>query len=177
MLAIEMHDGKYYLSRVNPRFASGIERKIRTLGEVKHHQWYTTQESYFEDYPQVRSLRGRRISKGDYSKLLHVLQKTSIDGWYTSFPPFCEKCEWGVCLHSNLLTLWGCCLKSHASIRDISLLTLWRCCLKQSLEVGTKLCHFVIEQVAALIREFFVGQRSWVDGNGEDVGRNTSSYT
>lgn len=80
MLAIEMHDGKYYLSRVNPRFASGIERKIRALGEVKHHQWYTTQESYFEDYPQVRSLRGRRISKGDYSELLHVLQETSIDG-------------------------------------------------------------------------------------------------
>ncbi len=29
MLAIEMHDGKYYLSRVNPSFATGIERKIR----------------------------------------------------------------------------------------------------------------------------------------------------
>lgn len=79
MLAIEMHDGKYYLSRVNPNFSSGIERKIRTVREVRHHQWYTTQESYFEDYPQVRSLRGRRISKADYSKLHHVLQETEID--------------------------------------------------------------------------------------------------
>lgn len=79
MLAIEMHDGKHYLSRVNPNFATGIERKIRALREVRHHQWYTTQESYFEDYPQVRSLRGRRISKADYSKLLHVLQETEID--------------------------------------------------------------------------------------------------
>lgn len=73
MLAIEMRDGKHYLSRVNPSFARRIESQLVKLSEVRSHQWYTTQEAYFEDYPQVRSLRGRRISKADFQGLLNVL--------------------------------------------------------------------------------------------------------
>lgn len=75
MLAIEMQDGKYYLSRVNPSFARRIDNQLKRLSEVKSHDWYTTQETYFEDYPQVRSLRGRRISKADFKGLLNVLTK------------------------------------------------------------------------------------------------------
>ena len=78
MLAIEMKDGKHYLSRVNPSFARSIESKLRMVREINSHQWYTTQEPYFEDYPQVRSLRGRRISKADFQKLLNVL--TPVEG-------------------------------------------------------------------------------------------------
>ena len=73
MLAIEMNDGRHYLSRVNPSFARRIENQLKTVREVVSHQWYTTMENYFEDYPQVRSLRGRRISKVDFGKLLNVL--------------------------------------------------------------------------------------------------------
>lgn len=73
MLAIEMQDGKHYLSRVNPSFARRIESKLSLVRELRSHCWYTTQESYFEDYPQVRSLRGRRISKSDFEKLRNVL--------------------------------------------------------------------------------------------------------
>lgn len=73
MLAIEMNDGRHYLSRVNPSFARRIENQLKTVREVVSHQWYTTMENYFEDYPQVRSLRGRRISKADFGKLLNVL--------------------------------------------------------------------------------------------------------
>ena len=73
ILAIEMQDGKHYLSRVNPGFARRIESQLVKLREVKSHCWYTTQENYFEDYPQVRSLRGRRISKADFDRLLNVL--------------------------------------------------------------------------------------------------------
>ena len=72
MLAIEMQDGKHYLSRVNPSFARRIESKL-LVRELRSHRWYTTQEPYFEDYPQVRSLRGRRISKSDFEKLRNVL--------------------------------------------------------------------------------------------------------
>ncbi len=78
MLAIEMKDGKHFLSRVNPSFAHRIESQLVKLSEVNQHQWYTTQESYFEDYPQVRSLRGRRISKADFAKLLNVLTEYQI---------------------------------------------------------------------------------------------------
>ncbi len=73
MLAIEMRDGKHYLSRVNPSFAKRIEVQLQGLHDVRSHRWYTTEESYFEDYPQVRSLRGRRISKADFEGLLRVL--------------------------------------------------------------------------------------------------------
>lgn len=73
MLAIEMQDGKYYLSRVNPSFARRIESKLALVRELRSHRWYTTHEPYFEDYPQVRSLRGRRISKSDFEKLRNVL--------------------------------------------------------------------------------------------------------
>ena len=73
MLAIEMQDGKHYLSRVNPSFARRIESKLALVRELRSHRWYTTQEPYFEDYPQVRSLRGRRISKSDFEKFRNVL--------------------------------------------------------------------------------------------------------
>lgn len=73
MLAIEMQDGKHYLSRVNPSFARRIESKLDLVRELRSHRWYTTHEPYFEDYPQVRSLRGRRISKSDFEKLRNVL--------------------------------------------------------------------------------------------------------
>lgn len=73
MLAIELKDGKFYLSRVNPGFARRIEKQLPTVRELRSHRWYTTQESYFEDYPQVRSLRGRRITKNDFEKLQNVL--------------------------------------------------------------------------------------------------------
>ena len=73
MLAIELKDGKFYLSRVNPGFARRIEKQLPMVRELRSHRWYTTQKSYFEDYPQVRSLRGRRITKGDFEKLQNVL--------------------------------------------------------------------------------------------------------
>ena len=73
ILAMEMQDGKHYLSRVNPSFARRIESKLSLVRELRSHRWYTTQEPYFEDYPQVRSLRGRRISKSDFEKLRNVL--------------------------------------------------------------------------------------------------------
>ena len=73
MLAIELKDGKFYLSRVSPSFARRIEKQLPMVRELRSHRWYTTQESYFEDYPQVRSLRGRRITKGDFEKLQNVL--------------------------------------------------------------------------------------------------------
>ena len=73
MLAIELKDGKFYLSRVNPGFARRIEKQLPMVRELRSHRWYTTQESYFEDYPQVRRLRGRRLTKNDFEKLQNVL--------------------------------------------------------------------------------------------------------
>ena len=73
ILAVELKDGKHFLSRVSPGFARSLERQLLKAKEVSSYSWYTTQESYFEDFPQVRSLRGRRITKGDFEKLRNVL--------------------------------------------------------------------------------------------------------
>lgn len=73
ILAVELKDGKHFLSRVSPRFARSLERQLLTAKEVSSYSWYTTQESYFADFPQVRSLRGRRITKVDFEKLRNVL--------------------------------------------------------------------------------------------------------
>lgn len=73
MLAIELKDGKHFLSRVSPGFARRIESQLKLVRELRSFQWYTTQEPYFDDYPQVRSLRGRRISKQDFERLKNVL--------------------------------------------------------------------------------------------------------
>ena len=73
ILAVELKDGKHFLSRVSPRFARSLERQLLKAKEVSSYSWYTTQESYFEEFPQVRSLRGRRITKGDFEKLRNVL--------------------------------------------------------------------------------------------------------
>lgn len=73
ILAVELKDGKHFLSRVSPRFARSLERQLLTAKEVSSYGWYTTQESYFADFPQVRSLRGRRITKADFEKLRNVL--------------------------------------------------------------------------------------------------------
>lgn len=78
MLAIEMNDGRHYLSRVNPSFAHRLQGQLVNAQEIRSHQWYTTMESYFEEYPQVRSLRGRRISKADFAKLLNVMTQVEI---------------------------------------------------------------------------------------------------
>jgi len=63
VLALEMNDGKFYLSSVNPRAARELAQKLPTLREVGHFKWYTTSDRWFEDMPKVRSFRGRRVSE------------------------------------------------------------------------------------------------------------------
>lgn len=43
-----------------------------------NHRWYTTREDYFDGYPQVRSLRGKRISRTDFHGLANVLEPLNI---------------------------------------------------------------------------------------------------
>ncbi len=74
VLALEMQDGKHFLSRIHPGSAKKINQELLYLNEVRHFQWYSTQEEYFENFPQCRSLRGRRISREDFHKLVNVMK-------------------------------------------------------------------------------------------------------
>ena len=62
VLALEMNDGKRFLSSVNPKFVRGINQQLRTIPQISHYAWFTTSDRWFETMPKVRSLRGRRVT-------------------------------------------------------------------------------------------------------------------
>ena len=62
VLALEMNDGKRFLSSVNPKFVRDINQQLRTIPQISHFAWFTTSDRWFEAMPKVRSLRGRRVT-------------------------------------------------------------------------------------------------------------------
>ena len=62
VLALEMTDGKRFLSSVNPKFVRDINQQLRTIPQISHYAWFTTSDRWFESMPKVRSLRGRRVT-------------------------------------------------------------------------------------------------------------------
>ena len=70
ILALEMKDGKYYLSSVNPSAARKIATSLARTREIAHYAWYQSQDEYFHGIPCVRSLRGRRVSAEVYETMI-----------------------------------------------------------------------------------------------------------
>ena len=70
ILALEMKDGKYYLSSVNPSAARKIATSLARTREIAHYVWYQSQDEYFHGMPRVRSLRGRRVSAEVYETII-----------------------------------------------------------------------------------------------------------
>lgn len=68
VLAIEMKDGKHFLSSVNPRFARKLNTQLKRISAISRFAWYTTNDRQFEDWPKVRSLRGRKVDEAAYKK-------------------------------------------------------------------------------------------------------------
>ena len=62
VLALEMNDGKRFLSSVNPKFVRDINQQLRTIPQISHYACFTTSDRWFETMPKVRSLRGRRVT-------------------------------------------------------------------------------------------------------------------
>ncbi|AKU68469.1 SprT-like domain-containing protein [Prevotella fusca] len=70
ILALEMKDGKYYLSSVNPSAARKIATSLARTREIAHYVWYQSQDEYFHGMPRVRSLRGKRVSAEVYETII-----------------------------------------------------------------------------------------------------------
>lgn len=70
ILALEMKDGKYYLSSVNPSAARKIATSLVRTREIAHYAWYQSQDEYFHGMPRVRSLRGRQVSTEVYETMI-----------------------------------------------------------------------------------------------------------
>ena len=62
VLALEMNDGKRFLSSVNPKFVRDINRQLKMVPQISHFAWFTTSDRWFETMSKVRSLRGRRVT-------------------------------------------------------------------------------------------------------------------
>lgn len=78
VLAIEMANGKRFLSSVNPRFARQINTRLKSVREVKAWHWYTTDSRWFEDMPKVRSLRGRPVDNDTYERMTETMTPLQI---------------------------------------------------------------------------------------------------
>lgn len=62
VLAIEMSDGRCFLSSVNPKCAHRLNAELPRVKGIDHFAWYATTDRWFERMPRVRSFRGRRVS-------------------------------------------------------------------------------------------------------------------
>lgn len=69
-LIFELENEGYFLSVVNPRYAGEIELKMQSLKSVKCRTWLETCDERLTGYPQVRSLRARKISRENYLEWL-----------------------------------------------------------------------------------------------------------
>ncbi len=67
VLAVELGDGRHFLSSVSPRYARNLNERLRHAASVKHWTWYTTSDNWFADMPKVRSLRGRSVSADTFA--------------------------------------------------------------------------------------------------------------
>ena len=78
VLALEMNDGKKFLSSVNPKFVRGINQQLRTIPQISHYAWFTTSDRWFETMPKVRSLRGRRVTSEVFQTKTQAMKPISV---------------------------------------------------------------------------------------------------
>lgn len=62
ILLLEVQGRGHFVSVVNPKYVAALEHELQRLAEVKQHAWYLSTDAYFDGFPMVRSLRGRRIT-------------------------------------------------------------------------------------------------------------------
>lgn len=78
VLALEMNDGKRFLSSVNPKFVRDINQQLRTIPQISHFAWFTTSDRWFETMPKVRSLRGRRVTAEVFQTKTQAMKPISV---------------------------------------------------------------------------------------------------
>ena len=74
MLALVLDDGERMLSVVSPRSAVKIDVLARSTRRIVDHRWYMTEDSYFADFPKVRTLRARRVPCDVYNAKTAAMQ-------------------------------------------------------------------------------------------------------
>lgn len=70
VLLLELTDGRHFLTAVDRHYAGDIEERLRCLREYRAHKWIETNDPSVATLPQVRSLRGKIITKTEYDAWL-----------------------------------------------------------------------------------------------------------
>lgn len=63
VLAMEMNGKECYLTVVNQRYANDIKSKLKIVKDLTSHSWFVSADPFFHDFPTVRSLRARKVSR------------------------------------------------------------------------------------------------------------------
>lgn len=61
VLALRMADGRCFLSVIQPQWATAIEHRLKHVPQLVGHGWYTTADTYFDNFPRCRTLRARQV--------------------------------------------------------------------------------------------------------------------
>ncbi len=78
VLALEMDDGRRFLSSVNPRYAIKLNKELPSIHEITHFLWYTSSDAWFENIPRVRSLRGVPVDLEFYNEKLRTMKPIEL---------------------------------------------------------------------------------------------------
>lgn len=73
ILLLEVQGRGHFVSVVNPKYASVMEHELQRLAEMKQYAWYQSTDAYFDSFPVVRSLRGRKITAEMRNELIAKL--------------------------------------------------------------------------------------------------------
>ncbi len=74
VMALQTVDFRYFLSVVHHDYVRYVDKLAKQSVFVQSHEWFVSQDEYFADFPQTRSLRGRRVDKDVYDGILEKLK-------------------------------------------------------------------------------------------------------
>lgn len=77
VLALTLTTDEQMLSVINPQYAQNIEKHLMGIREVRDFAWFVSRDEYFRAFPQVRSLRGKKVTKDVYNKMINQHQITN----------------------------------------------------------------------------------------------------
>lgn len=75
ILALVTCDDKHFLSVVHSKYVQQLNQRLQQQSPIKQYCWFATDDEFFDDFPVVRSLRGRKVS----AQLFH--EKTQGRCW------------------------------------------------------------------------------------------------
>lgn len=69
-LSLLMRNGERRITLVNPAYCGKLDFQLRSVREVAGWSWYKTKNPDLQLWPQVRTLRARRVNSGELDRLL-----------------------------------------------------------------------------------------------------------